>query len=196
MKELIGNNVVEMALLGQLVIEYQERNGWEATGKEAFNLHFGFGKTRPYNKTIADHLNDQYEIFGEYNQYVRIKKFPQVNKFNTGGGSGLRFPVEPRDFAEILVLNQSLPEELDRNERTAIVIKKVNLAKTRVNAVFNRMYAQRRTLNLAALETILVFRENLGSKGVNQQPYSDVEARIVAEYFASAEFYVRLLLQG
>ena len=194
MQELIGNNVVEMAVLGQLVIGYQEKKGWKTTGKEAFNQHFGFGKNRPYNKTIANHLSDQYEIFGEYNQYVRIKKFPQVNKFNTGGGSGLRFPVEPRDFAKILVLNQSLSEELDRNERTAIVIKKINLSKTRVNSVFNRMYSQRRTLNLTALETIHIFRENLGSKGVNQQPYSDSEQKIVAEYFASAEFYISTLL--
>lgn len=72
--QVIGKEEINSALLGQKIIKYQKKNGWNETGKKAFNIRFGLPKNQTYKATISNELSSDIEILSENGHYPIYKR--------------------------------------------------------------------------------------------------------------------------
>jgi hypothetical protein len=65
--DCIGSGGTTPVILGQKITEYQKEQGWEETGKEAFNERFQLPRIWTYSKVIEETLGNQVKITGSGN---------------------------------------------------------------------------------------------------------------------------------
>ena len=126
--QVIGKEEIRSSLFGQKIIKYQKENGWNETGKKAFNIRFGLPKNQTYKTTISNELSSDIEIILPESELGPIKNpifkrastsknlmnstlgvaslgeksFPRIERFNDSQ-TGKRFPREPDDMASAIL---------------------------------------------------------------------------------------------
>jgi hypothetical protein len=126
--QVIGKEEIRSSVFGQKIIKYQKENGWNETGKKAFNIRFGLPKNQTYKTTISNELSSDIEILFPESEHRPIKNpifkrastsknlrdsslevaslgeksFPRIERFNDSQ-TGKRFPREPEDMASAIL---------------------------------------------------------------------------------------------
>ena len=215
MLELIGEEEIKSSSLGTKIIEYQKSNGWSETGKQAFNEKFGIAKSKSYLATISEHLSTEIEIFGtgmsaSYKRKVSsqspkkeaIKKSPVNQKDTTiadsgedferiigfnSGGKGLRFPLNPKTLANILLVNSEFEEEISKKERADVISEKLGIPRTRVFVVLTRLSTIYLMKTESSLEAVKGLRQRFESSYNELGDWSPEEVEKIQQYFAIAQ---------
>ena len=214
MLELIGEEI-KSSSLGTKIIEYQKSNGWSETGKQAFNEKFGIAKSKSYLATISEHLSTEIEIFGtgmsaSYKRKVSsqspkkeaIKKSPVNQKDTTiadsgedferiigfsSGRKGLRFPLNPKTLANILLVNSEFEEEISKKERADVISEKLGIPRTRVFVVLTRLSTIYLMKTESSLEAVKGLRQRFESSYNELGDWSPEEVEKIQQYFAIAQ---------
>ena len=215
MLELIGEEEIKSSLFAAKILEYQKSNGWSETGKQAFNEKFGIAKSKSYLATISKHLSTEVEILGKggsasYKRKVSsqspkkeaIKKSPVNQKdttiadsgekferiigFNTSG-KGLRFPLNPKTLANILLFNSEFDEEISKKERADVISEKLGVSRTRVVVVLTRLSSINLMKTESSLEAVKGLSQRFESSYNELGDWSPEEVEKIQQYFARAQ---------
>jgi len=214
MLELIGEEEIKSSSLGTKIIEYQKANGWSETGKQAFNEKFGIAKSKSYLATISEHLSTEIEIFGtgmsaSYKRKVSSQSpqkepiktspvnqkdttiagsgedFERIIGFNTSG-KGLRFPLNPKTLANILLVNSEFEEEISKKERADVISEKLGVSRTRVFVVLTRLLTIDLMKTESSLEAVKGLHQRFESSYNELGDWSPEEVEKIQQYFAIA----------
>ena len=114
------------------------------------------------------------------------ENFERIIGFNTGR-KGLRFPLNAKTLANILLVNSEFEEEISKKERADVISEKLGAPRTRGFVVLTRLLSINLMKTGSSLEAVKGLRQRFESSYDELGDWSPEEVEKIQQYFARAQ---------